>query len=48
LARRAAVDFESFYTDRAMDVTDEAGLLLVLSFDAAGIVMRTEDLRAAT
>lgn len=48
LARRAAVDFESFYTERVVDVTDEAGLLLVLSFDAAGIVMRTEDLRPAT
>jgi hypothetical protein len=48
LARQAAVDFESFYAERVMDVTDEAGLLLVLSFDAAGIVMRTEDLRAAT
>ena len=48
LARRAAVDFDSFYTDRVMDVTDEAELLLVLSFDAAGIVMRTEDLRPAT
>jgi hypothetical protein len=48
LARRAAVDFESFYTDRVMDVIDETELLLVLSFDAAGIVMRTEDLRPAT
>lgn len=48
LARRAAVDFESFYADRVIDVTEEEGLLLVLSFDAAGIVMRTEDLRPAT
>jgi hypothetical protein len=36
LARRAAVDFDSFYTDRVMDVTDEAELLLVLSFARRG------------
>jgi hypothetical protein len=48
LARRAAVDFESFYADRVIDVAKEANLLLVLTFDAAGIVMRTEALRPAT
>jgi hypothetical protein len=48
LARRAAVDFESFYAGRAVDVKEEAHLLLVLSFDAAGIVMLTKDLRSAT
>jgi hypothetical protein len=48
LARRAAVDFETFYAERELDLAEEAGLLLVLSFDAAGIVMRTKDLRAAT
>lgn len=47
LARRAAVDVGSFYTDRVIDVSDEAEMLLVLSFDAAGIVMRTEDLHPA-
>jgi len=39
LVRRAAVDFESFYADPVIDVADEAELLMVLSFDAAGIVM---------
>ena len=48
LARRAAADFDTFYAERAVDVSDEEGQLLVLSFDAAGIVMRTEDLRPAT
>jgi hypothetical protein len=48
LVRRAAVDFEAFYADAVIDVADEAGLLMVLTFDAAGIVMRTEDLRPAT
>jgi hypothetical protein len=48
-ARRAAVDFESFYAGRVPeDLTSEANKLLVLSFDAAGIVMLTEDLRDAT
>ena len=48
LARRAATDFATFYAERPPDVADETGLLLVLSFDAAGIVVRTEDLREAT
>ncbi len=49
LARRAAVDFEAFYAARPVnDVTARAELPILLSFDGAGIVMRTEDLRPAT
>jgi hypothetical protein len=48
LAGRAANDFESFYAERRMDVADEKDKLLVLTFDAAGIVVRAEDLRPAT
>lgn len=44
VGRRATVDFESFYADRVMDATDEAGLLLVLSFDPAGIAIRDRHL----
>jgi len=48
LAVKAAVDFEAFYAARAVDPAEEKDLLLVLTFDAAGIVVRTEDLRPAT
>lgn len=49
IAQRAAADFDAFYATRPMnDVVDEKGLLLVLTFDGAGIVMRKEDLRPAT
>lgn len=49
LARRAAMDFEAFYAARPVnDVTARAELPILLSFDGAGIVMRTEDLRPAT
>lgn len=48
LARRAAVDFEAFYATRAVDSSAEEEMLVVLTFDAAGIVVRTEDLRPAT
>ena len=51
LAQRAATDFDAFYATRPRndnDIADEKELLLVLSFDGAGIVMRTEDLRPAT
>jgi hypothetical protein len=48
-ARRAAVDFESFYAGRLPgDIKEEADKLLVLSFDGAGIVMLPKDLREAT
>jgi hypothetical protein len=48
-ARRAAVDFESFYSGLRPTATEsEADKLLVLSFDGAGIVMLPKDLREAT
>jgi hypothetical protein len=48
-ARRAAVDFETFYAARPPpDIDSEADKLLVLSFDGAGIVMLPKDLREAT
>ena len=48
VAQRAAADFESFYATRVIHPSDEVGMLLVLTFDAAGIVVRKEDLRKAT
>ena len=48
LAQRAATDFGAFYSGRVVDSANEDGKLLVLTFDGAGIVMRTEDLRPAT
>lgn len=48
LARRAANDFEPFYSARSMDIAEEKNKLLVLTADAAGIVVREEDLRPAT
>lgn len=49
IARRAAADFEAFYATMPMnDTADERELLLVLTFDGAGVVMRHEDLRPAT
>lgn len=47
LAIRAARDFEAFYATRTVEgeMTDD---LLVLTFDAKGIIMRHEDLRPAT
>jgi hypothetical protein len=49
LAQAAAQDFEAFYVQRRLD---DAGLgaqqVLVLTSDAKGIVVRTEDLREAT
>jgi len=47
LTRRAAEDVRQFYTKRAAEPVPQ-GALLVLSFDAAGIVMRTASLRTAT
>jgi hypothetical protein len=49
IARRAATDFDTFYATRPMnDVEDEKDLLLVLTFDGAGVVMRRQDLRPQT
>lgn len=47
LARRAAEDVCQFYAERASEPVAEKSLL-VLSFDAAGVVMRTSSLRPAT
>jgi hypothetical protein len=47
LARRAANDVCRFYSELPPEPEADEGLL-VLSFDAAGIVMRRESLRAAT
>jgi hypothetical protein len=47
LSRRAAMDFDAFYAETVCEPI-ESGQLLVLSFDAKGIVMRPEDLRPAT
>ena len=48
LARLAAVDFESYYEQRAAPRPTDASSLLVLSSDGKGIVVRVEDLRPAT
>lgn len=49
LAQRAAVDFEAFYAQGLQDdVEEEDGMLLILSFDGAGITMLPRDLREAT
>jgi len=47
LASRAAVDFDSFYLQRAAP-TGEVGDVLVLSCDGKGVVMRPGSLRPAT
>ena len=47
LVVRAAQDFEAFYSTRTIE-PEETDALLVLTFDAKGIVVRTEDLRPAT
>ena len=47
LAVRAAQDFDAFYEQRAAE-RDPKDDLLVISTDGKGIVMRHEDLRAAT
>lgn len=47
LVCRAAEDFEAFYLEREPDSEDE-GLYLALTFDAAGVPMRPEALREAT
>jgi hypothetical protein len=48
LARAAAQDFDVFYAQRDAPVAAEPSTLLVLTADAKGIVVRTEDLRPAT
>lgn len=47
LAIRAAQDFEAFYATRTVQAEDTDDLL-VLTFDAKGIIMRPDDLRPAT
>jgi hypothetical protein len=47
LVIRAAQDFEAFYATRTV-VAERTQALLALTFDGAGIIMRQEDLRAAT
>jgi hypothetical protein len=50
MAVRAAVDFDAFYAERraANDIVESTLDLLVMTFDAKGIVMVPEDLRPAT
>jgi hypothetical protein len=48
LAQRAAADFASFYSAPPAPPAEQESMLLVLTFDAAGIVVRTKDLRPAT
>ncbi|MCA1707966.1 MAG: ISKra4 family transposase [Actinobacteria bacterium] len=47
LTQRAAVDFDRFYAQRRRHLS-LAGDVLVLSYDAKGVVMRPQALRAAT
>jgi hypothetical protein len=47
LTMRAAQDFITFYATRAVEAEDTTALL-VMGFDAKGVVMRHEDLREAT
>jgi hypothetical protein len=48
LVRRAANDFCAFYEGKKATPAEEKGLLLVLTFDGAGVIMRTESLRPQT
>jgi hypothetical protein len=48
LAARAARDFDMYYETRRYTVNAASELLLVISTDGKGIVMRHEDLREAT
>ena len=48
LAQKAAQDFCGFYEAGAATPELEKDLLLVLTFDGAGVVMRTESLRPST
>ena len=48
IARRAAVDFETFYETREGHVPSDEASILVTTFDGKGVVIRHEDLREAT
>lgn len=51
VVRRAAQDFDGFYLARRIEWqarAEEAGEILVLTFDGKGVAMRQEDLRPAT
>lgn len=48
LAERAASDFDAFYAARPVNDVEGVDNLLVLTFDAAGIVVLKADLRPAT
>jgi hypothetical protein len=48
LTPKMAVDFDAFYTKRAVENPEETDDLLVMSTDGKGVVMREEALREAT
>ncbi len=48
IVQRAARDFEAFYASAAPEPKGPTSDLLVLSFDQKGVVLRREDLKAAT
>ncbi|MCK8604478.1 hypothetical protein [Desulfoferrobacter suflitae] len=48
IAVAAARDFETFYSGRKTEGAEQTSDILVMSTDGKGIVMRKEDLRAAT
>jgi len=48
LVARAAEDFDAFYEQRSATAGTAPGSLMVLSFDAKGVVMHFQDLREAT
>lgn len=48
LVARAAEDFDAFYEQRSATEETASGSLMVLSFDAKGVVMHFQDLREAT
>jgi hypothetical protein len=48
LTVKVAQDFEDFYAQRSIDMTESTQDLLVLTTDGKGIVMHEEDLREAT
>jgi len=48
LVVRAAADFDDFYEQRSLGAAAAESSLMILSFDGKGVVMRHEDLRAAT
>jgi hypothetical protein len=48
IAKRTAVDFETFYEERKGLAPSEDASILVTTFDGKGVVVRQEDLREAT